>query len=148
MNRVGIFNETPVVLTELDEVKKLLDYALKEENLDNVEFNIIVVDNAKIKEINSKYRGIDHETDVISFALEDFKDVTYEDVRLLGDIYISLDKAKEQAVEYDHSFLREISFLAIHGLLHLLGYDHMKKDDEEVMFGKQEAILNGYGITR
>lgn len=148
MNKVGIFNQTPVVLPELEEVKKLIDYALKEENLDNVEFNIIVVDNAKIREINKTYRSIDAETDVISFALEDFKDIEYIDVRLLGDIYISLDKAKEQAIEYDHSFLREISFLAIHGLLHLLGYDHMKKDDEEIMFGKQEAILNGFGITR
>lgn len=148
MNKVGIFNQTPVLLPELEEVKKLIDYALKEENLDNVEFNIIVVDNAKIREINKTYRSIDAETDVISFALEDFKDIEYIDVRLLGDIYISLDKAKEQAIEYDHSFLREISFLAIHGLLHLLGYDHMKKDDEEIMFGKQEAILNGFGITR
>ena len=70
------------------------------------------------------------------------------DIRLLGDIYISIDKAKEQAIEYGHSLLRELSFLSIHGLLHLLGYDHMKKEDEEVMFKKQEDLLNEFGITR
>ncbi len=148
MNRVGVFNETTLKLPELDEIKKLLDYALKHENLDNCEFNVIIVDNAKIQELNKQYRNLDKVTDVISFALEDFKDIEYLDIRLLGDIYISVDKAKEQALEYQHSFLRELSFLTIHGLLHLLSYDHLKKDDEVIMFKKQEDILNGYGITR
>jgi probable rRNA maturation factor len=106
------------------------------------------VDNKKIREINRDYRNIDRETDVISFALEDFKDITYIDYRLLGDIYISIDKARGQAIEYNHSFLRELSFLTIHGLLHLLGYDHMSEYDEKIMFEKQELILDGYGIKR
>ena len=67
---------------------------------------------------------------------------------MLGDIYISTEKAKEQAEEYGHSFKREISFLAIHGLLHLLGYDHMEKEEEKIMFERQELILDGFGITR
>ena len=67
---------------------------------------------------------------------------------MLGDIYISLDKAHSQAIEYGHSFLRELSFLTIHGFLHLLGYDHMKPDDEKVMFTLQEEILDAYGIKR
>ena len=71
-----------------------------------------------------------------------------DEVRVLGDIYISLDKAKSQALEYGHSFKRELSFLAVHGLFHLLGYDHMTKEDEEIMFKKQEEALNKYGIKR
>lgn len=147
MNKINVFNETKENVPELKTVKKLLNYAVKKENLKNVEFNVILVDNEYIHQINRDYRGIDRPTDVISFALEDFKDVELE-IRTLGDIYISLDKARSQAQEYGHSFLRELSFLSVHGFYHLLGYDHMTKEDETVMFAKQEEILNGYGITK
>ena len=125
----------------------LLVFALKKENLDNVEFNIIIVDNNKIRKINKEYRGIDKETDVISFALEDNDNIKLP-YRLLGDIYISIDKASVQAVEYGHSLLRELGFLSIHGLLHLLGYDHMNEKDEKIMFDRQELILNEFGIIK
>ena len=148
MNNVGIFNETNEEIKELETVSKLIEFAIKHEKLDNLEFNIIIVDNNKIHKLNKEYRGIDRVTDVITFALEDNKDFPKESVRILGDIYISIDKARSQAIEYGHSFLRELSFLTIHGFLHLLGYDHMTKIDEEVMFSKQEDILNEYGITR
>ena len=148
MNRFEIFNETKDLVPEVEALKNLIDYALKHEQLDDVEFNIILIDNPRIQEMNHQYRGINQATDVISFALEDTKDIECPNQRLLGDIYISLDKTKEQANEYQHSFLRELSFLSIHGLLHLLGYDHMNSDDEAKMFGKQEEILNGYGIKR
>ena len=148
MNNFEIFNETNEELKEINELKDLLDYALKYLKLDNVEFNIIIIDNPRIHEINKEYRGVDRETDVITFALEDHKDIEFEDVRLLGDVYISIDKAKSQAIEYGHSLKREISFLAIHGLLHLLGYDHMKPEDEKVMFDLQDKILDSYGIKR
>jgi len=148
MNTYSIFNETDKNLDEyMDKLYGLLEYALKKEKLDNVEFNVIFVDSNKIHEINKEYRGIDRVTDVISFALEDNLDFEL-DHRLLGDIYICVERAEEQAKEYEHSFLREISFLMIHGLLHLLGYDHMKEDEEKIMFGKQEEILDGYGIRR
>lgn len=148
MNTFEIFNETEENLDkEIEDLKQLLEYALKRENLDNVEFDIIFVNNDKIHEINKNYRGVDRPTDVISFALEDNKTIEL-DHRLLGDIYISIDKAHEQALEYGHSFKRELSFLSIHGLLHLLGYDHMKEEDEKVMFKKQDDILNEFGITR
>ena len=148
MNNVGIFNETNEEIKELETVSKLIEFAIKHEKLDNLEFNIIIVDNNKIHKLNKEYRGIDRVTDVITFALEDNKDFPKESVRILGDIYISIDKARSQAIEYGHSFLRELSFLTIHGFLHLLGYDHMTKIDEEIMFSKQEDILNEYGITR
>ena len=101
-----------------------------------------------MQEINKEYRGIDRPTDVISFALEDSEGVELENYRILGDIYISIDKVKEQAKEYGHSEKRELAFLTVHGFLHLLGYDHMEKEEEKIMFGKQEEILNGFGITR
>ena len=143
-----IFNETNEEIKELETIYKLMEFTLQKENIKNAEFNIIIVDNKKIKEINKEYRNKDIETDVISFALEDEKDFIYEDFRLLGDIYISLDKVKEQSELYGHSFLRELSFLSVHGLLHLLGYDHMEKEEEKIMFQKQDDILNEFGIKR
>ena len=98
--------------------------------------------------MNKNYRNVDRVTDVISFALEDNDDISYGDIRVLGDIYICIPQMKRQAVEYGHSEKRELSFLAVHGLLHLLGYDHMVKEDEEVMFGLQELILDGANIKR
>ena len=147
MNKFEIFNETKEKI-DIEEEKKLLEYALKHENLNNVEFNVIFVDSNTIKEINKEYRKIDKVTDVISFALEDNENLNFEFGRLLGDIYICVDKMKEQAEEYGHSILREQGFLTIHGLLHLLGYEHMTKEEEKVMFEKQELILDGYGLKR
>lgn len=148
MNRIEIFNETELELKEtMKEIKKIIQFTLKKENVKNAECNIIFVTNEKIHEINYQYRGIDRPTDVISFALEDNQDFEMK-IRVLGDIYISVEKAKEQAEAYGHSFRREISFLAVHGILHLLGYDHMEKEDEKIMFAKQEEVLNQYGILR
>jgi len=148
MSGVEIFNETKTELKELESLNGLIDYAIESEKVKNVIFNVIIVDSEKIQELNKTYRGIDRVTDVISFALEDNEDITYQDFRLLGDIYICIDKIYSQAEEYGHSVLRELSFLTIHGFLHLLGYDHMVEEDEKVMFKRQEEILNGYGITR
>lgn len=147
---IGIFNQTDEKLDrELDELKDMLSNFCKREGLGNVIFNIIIIDNPAIHKINKEYRDKDAPTDVISFALEDDKTVIEPDgVRILGDIYISIDKVHEQALEYGHSFKRELSFLAVHGLLHLLGYDHMEKSDEEVMFKKQEEVLNYYEIYK
>lgn len=146
MNNISVFNETNEII-EVD-VLDLVNYALKKESISNIEFNIIFVDNKKIREINKEYRNKDDYTDVISFALEDYDKSLFEGMRILGDIYISIDKAKEQSIEYKHSLKREVSFLVIHGLLHLLGFDHMDKESEIKMFKKQEEILDGYGIKR
>lgn len=150
MNTVGIFNNTNEKLDEeLKQVEIVLEYALKKESLENVEFNVIIVDNEEIHALNKEYRHIDRKTDVITFALEDDKTVMSGfDSRILGDIYISIDKAKEQAIDYGHSLIRELCFLAVHGFYHLLGYDHMTKEDEEIMFSKQEEVLSENGIER
>ena len=147
MNKFEIFNETSYDI-DLEEENRVIEYALKYKKLNDVMFNVIFVDNKTIRDINREYRGIDRETDVISFALEDNEDIKFEFGRLLGDIYISVDKMKQQAIDYGHSELREMAFLTVHGLLHLLGYDHMTKEDEEVMFKEQELILDGCNIKR
>lgn len=148
VNKFEIFNETNEKIKELQEIEKVLNFALKYQNIDNAIFNIIIVDEEKIQELNKTYRGKDSVTDVISFALEDDDTFVTTDFRVLGDIYICLKRAKEQSIEYGHSLLRELSFLTVHGLLHLLGYDHMEKEDEKVMFELQERILDEYGIKR
>ena len=148
-SNIEVFVQVDEEIEELETVKKVLESAIKKEKLDNVSFNLIIVDNKYIHELNKTYRGIDRETDVITFALEDEDSLVIpDDERILGDIYISIDKAKSQAEEYGHSLLRELSFLAVHGFYHLLGYDHMTKEDEEVMFKKQEEVLEEYGIRR
>ena len=147
MNEFEVFNETDEVI-DISFVRDLLEYALKHEKLNNVIFNVIFVDNETIHKINRDYRNIDRETDVISFALEDNKEIDLAIGRVLGDIYVSVDRIKSQAKEYGHSEKREMAFLVIHGLLHLLGYDHGTLEEEEIMFRKQELILDGYGIKR
>lgn len=148
MNNYEIIDEIKSNLEEIKKLNNFVDFSLKYLKLNNVIFNIIIVDKEKIQEINKTYRNIDRVTDVISFALEDDDSFVKTDFRVLGDIYICLDKAIEQAKEYGHSLKREISFLTIHGLLHLLGYDHMTEKDEKEMFGLQEMILNEYGLKR
>ena len=128
--------------------QKLMEKTFKKLNIKkDYEVDVNLIDNERIHEINREYRHVDRPTDVISFAFLDHVDgeVTIKgDIpTLLGEIFISVDKAKEQANAYGHSLLREMSFLFVHGLLHLLGYDHMTEEDEKVMFSLQEEILKG-----
>lgn len=110
--------------------------------------SIVLTNDKHIHEINKTYRKVDSPTDVISFAFLD-DDINPEiDITNLGEIYISLDRAHAQAENYNHSFTRELCFLTVHGLLHLLGYDHMIKEDEKVMFSLQEEILKDLGVER
>lgn len=148
MNYIEVFNEYDKSIKEIDVLTDFVNYCVKSLSLKNVMFNIIIVDNKTIHEINKKYRGIDKETDVITFALEDDKQIDVPNLRVLGDIYISYDKAISQSKEYMHSIKREICFLAVHGLLHLLGYDHMNKQDEDKMFNLQKELLDSYGIKK
>ena len=126
-----------------DMLLKLLECAAEYENIDTeiTEMSLSFVGKEEIQEINRDYRGKDVPTDVISFALND-------EVNSIGDVIICVDIAHEQAKEYEHSFDREIGFLAVHGFLHLLGYDHMTEEDEKEMFGKQDEILEKFGLRR
>lgn len=143
-------------LTEEDitTVMELLNLAAKHEEVeDDSEVSVTFVANEKIQEINREYRGKDQPTDVISFAMEELGEGEIElsgleMPRVLGDIIISVQRAEEQASEYGHSFKRELGFLAVHGFLHLLGYDHMTEEEEKIMFTKQREILDEYGLER
>ena len=131
--------------------ESLLTFAAKKENItEEAELSISFVDEEEIQAINRDYRDKDKVTDVISFSLEeDEPEIEGLDMpRVLGDIIICLEVAKEQAESYNHSLSRELGFLALHGFLHLLGYDHMTEEDEKEMFSRQDEILNEFGLTR
>ncbi|WP_206166982.1 rRNA maturation RNase YbeY [Mammaliicoccus sciuri] len=134
-----------------NQIESLLTFAAKKEDItEEAELSISFVDEEEIQAINRDYRDKDKVTDVISFSLEeDEPEIEGLDMpRVLGDIIICLEVAKEQAESYNHSLSRELGFLALHGFLHLLGYDHMTEEDEKEMFSRQDEILNEFGLTR
>lgn len=144
--------------TKIKEIEGLLQFAAGHLDLpEDTEMSVTFMDNAAIQEINREYRGKDMPTDVISFAVEEgtdeelsiiFDEALEELPRDLGDIMISIERAKEQAAEYGHTYDRELGFLALHGFLHINGYDHMTLEDEKEMFGLQKEILDAYGLKR
>jgi probable rRNA maturation factor len=149
--RILFDNETDFSLDE-ELITKVVSAALTYEKVrDDVEISFTLTDNETIHQLNKKHRGIDRPTDVLSFPLIDFTTENIDNIKgtlYLGDIIISIDRAKEQASEYGHSLERELGFLTAHSVLHLLGYDHIEQEDEKVMFAKQEEILTGIGLTR
>lgn len=143
-----IFNNTDKEIKEITKLKEYMKFITNKLNIKEGIFNIIFVDNDEIHRINKEFRNVDRVTDVISFALEDNEKEVFREYRLLGDIYIAIDVAYDQAIEYNHSREREVCFLSTHGLLHLLGYDHMTIEEEKEMFNLQEELLNEYEIRR
>jgi len=142
------FNSFDESLVSYQEVYEgLLEKALKHLKLNFDPYvSVTLVDNEFIHNINRDYRHIDRPTDVISFAFldgDENKDKMFQsgEMVVLGEIYISFDKAREQAISYGHSLDRELKFLFVHGILHLLGYDHMTPEDEKIMFALQDEIL-------
>lgn len=132
----------------IDDINNICLITFEKLKIKNPIYSITIVGNKEIKEINKTYRNKDSETDVISFAFEETDNITYNDTRFLGEIYISIDKAKSQAKEYGHSLKREICFLTVHGLLHLLGYDHIDENDMKIMRKLEEEILGIYDVKR
>ena len=127
---------------------KIINKALEMEGVDSSIFSIVFIDDEKMHELNKTYRGIDRTTDVLSFAFEDNNKLCYN-IRQLGEIFVSIPRMQQQAKEYGHSESRELSFLVVHGLLHLLGYDHTKGEKEEKeMFSKQELVLDEFEETK
>ena len=152
---IDFLDETGAVQSaHIELVEKLLQHAAQTEGVEqDSEVSVTFVDNEAIHEINKQYRDKDQPTDVISFAMEELGEGEVQIIgegmpRVLGDIIISTDRTKEQAEDYGHSFERELGFLAVHGFLHLLGYDHMTEADEKEMFSKQDAILASFGLLR
>ncbi len=140
-----------------DQIRRCLEKAAELEEVSG-EVVVSLVTNERIHELNRDYRGVDRPTDVLSFALneggEEEPEIFLEEDELdkypnmLGDIIISVPKAIAQADDYGHSFEREICFLAVHGFLHLLGYDHGSEEEEKAMFSRQEEVLQEIGLTR
>ena len=137
------------------DIEKIFEEALEETgNPTNILVNIALVSAEEIREMNKTYRGVDRVTDVLSFPMiYDIEDIEKEfDFSVgecnIGDIYINLERVKEQASEYGHSIKREFCFLALHGFLHLLGYDHIEKADEMVMFAIADRVLEKFEIGR
>ena len=138
-------------------IKKVLNQCYKEENLEDSKLVITVTLTTpeNIQEINKEYRNVDRATDVLSFPMFERdelekkiqdKDFLHEDI--LGDIIISIEKVKEQAEEYGHSFERELSYMVVHGFYHLMGYDHMNDIEKAEMRKKEDNVLNKLNITR
>jgi len=153
---VVVDNRTEEVVSEeiLKAMEKVVGMSLSYEEFDeDCEISISIVENQEIQAINKQFRGIDSATDVLSFPQLTFEegevaDVNEKDEIILGDIIISLERAKEQAEEYGHSLKREMAFLTAHSMLHLMGYDHLEPDEEEDMNLKQKEILEEAGIPR
>lgn len=158
-NKIEVTKELETV------IKDVIEYTLKEEKLlvDN-EVSVIFIDNEEIRQINLKQRGIDQITDVLSFPMlhypenKVFKEVfidyefdqndLYDERLVLGDVALSLEKAKEQSEEFAHSFIRECAYLTVHSILHLLGYDHMEDAQKDIMRKREEEILSTFKIYR
>ncbi len=140
--KINFFNETNRNIREYERVIRDVFKTINSKK----EFNVIFVDENEIKRINNEFRHVDKVTDVISFALIDDNEIVQTDE--LGDVFICVEKALSQAEEYGHSARREFAFLAVHGYLHLCGYDHQTKEEEKVMFDLQEKILEGANIKR
>ncbi|NQG97177.1 rRNA maturation RNase YbeY [Streptococcus suis] len=162
---IEMTDETGQVSAEMQEqIQDLLQYAAKKIGKENKEMAVTFVDNARVHEVNLEYRGIDRPTDVVSLEYKPENEIFFDEEDLLedpdlaemmedfdayiGELFISIEKAQEQATDYGHSFEREMGFLAVHGFLHINGYDHYTPEEEAEMFGLQEEILTAYGLTR
>ena len=147
MNEFRVFDEYGCNF-DYSYLDKIINKTLEMEGVNASNFSIVFIDDEKMHELNKTYRGIDRSTDVLSFAFEDNNKLCYN-IRQLGEIFVSIPKMQAQAKEYGHSEARELAFLVVHGLLHLLGYDHTKGEAEEKeMFLKQELVLNEFEETK
>ena len=138
-------------------IKKVIETCFKEEKLENSKLyiSITLTTPSKIRKINKEYRNVDKETDVLSFPMfekneleEMIKNNHFEHEDVLGDIVISIERVKGQAMEYGHGFEREFAYMLVHGFYHLMGYDHIEENDKIIMRGKEENVLNKLGIRR
>ncbi|MFH0402572.1 rRNA maturation RNase YbeY [Streptococcus sp. A23] len=162
---IEMIDETGQVSAQMQEqITDLLQFAAEKIGKQNKEMAVTFVDNARVHEVNLEYRGIDRPTDVVSLEYKPENEIFFDEEDLLddpdlaemmedfdayiGELFISIDKAREQAEDYGHSFDREMGFLAVHGFLHINGYDHYTPEEEAEMFGLQEEILTAYGLTR
>lgn len=132
-------------------LNKVLETCFKEEKINekNLYVNIVLTNPENIKKINKEYRNINKETDVLSFPMfekEELENIKFINEDVLGDIVISIERVKQQAIEYGHSFERELAYMVVHGFYHLMGYDHMEENEKKIMRQKEENILQKLNI--
>ena len=147
MSKIEVYVQVNEEIEELKTVEKVLYGAIKKENLENVSFNLIIVDNNYIHNLNKKYRNIDKETDVLSFPMFEKNELDEmvqagknEIPETIGDVIVSIERVQEQAKEYGHGFERELAYMVVHGFYHLMGYDHIVEEDKVVMRAKEENV--------
>lgn len=162
---VEMIDETGQVSKDIKkQTLDLLEFAAQKTGKENKEMAVTFVTNERSHELNLEYRDTDRPTDVISLEYKPEVDISFDEEDLtenpelaemledfdsyIGELFISIDKAKEQAEEYGHSYEREMGFLAVHGFLHINGYDHYTPEEEKEMFSLQEEILTAYGLKR
>ena len=162
---IEMVDETGQVSDEiLKQTQEILEFAAQKIGKEDKEMAVTFVTNERSHELNLEYRDTDRPTDVISLEYKPEMEISFDEEDLaenpelaemmaefdtyIGELFISIDKAREQAEEYGHSFEREMGFLAVHGFLHINGYDHYTPEEEKEMFGLQEEILTAYGLTR
>ena len=151
---INIESEVEIDESMLADIQRALELAGEIYGVENSEVSVTLTNDQRIHELNLQYRGIDRPTDVLSFAFRDsdepeiFSDADSDQPEILGDIIISIDRAKSQAEEFGHSIRREIVFLTVHGILHLLGYDHMEETDRLEMESEQKFMMERLGISR
>lgn len=136
-----------------EKIEEVLKQCYKEENINPkyLYVNIILTNPENIRKLNKEYRNIDKETDVLSFPMfekEELENFESNCQEVLGDIVISIDRVKEQAIEYGHSFERELAYMVVHGFYHLMGYDHMEEEEKKEMRAKEEIVLKALKIER
>ena len=152
MNTTISFEPETLTVEEnlLEEILRAADVVGKVYGVENSELSITLTDDEHIHALNKKFRGVDRATDVLSCAFRESEEpeVIGADFEILGDVIISLERAKIQAEEFGHTFLREVIFLEVHGLLHLLGYDHIDDDERQEMEAEQKFIMAKLGINR
>ncbi len=134
-------------------LKKVIEKCFTEEKINNknLYINVVLTNPDNIRKMNKQFRNIDKETDVLSFPMfekEELENLENANQDILGDIVISIDRVKQQAEEYGHSFERELAYMAVHGFYHLMGYDHIKENDKNIMRQKEENILHQLKILK
>lgn len=147
-----IDNRQEKVLIE-DNIREIIkDVVIESLNIENkghnYEISVSFVDNEEIRKLNNDFRGIDRETDVLSFPMDDEQKMFEDYIPLLGDIVISAQKALEQSKEFKHSFEREVAYLTAHSMFHLMGYDHMNEEEKKIMRNKEKQVMRKLGIFK
>lgn len=143
---IAVTNVSSNTAFDVQIVHRAVLATLDAHNLEDYEISVLLTDDSRMTELNREYRGIDAPTDVLAFPQHEGKNTELMNLNVLGDVVVSLETAERQAITEKHSLAEEVAFLTVHGVLHLLGYDHQTQEEATVMFEKQDTILQDLQI--